>query len=463
MNNHSTLSPRVNPMETQSPRQLLIKLAIPSIIANLANSLYNIVDQIFIGQGLGYLGNAASNIAFPLTSMCLAIGLLTGIGAAAHFNLNIGRKDYKRAQQFLGTAFGFLLLIGCILALLLYFNASYLVRFFGASDQVYPYALPYFKTLSFGVPFLILTIGGSNLVRSDGAAKYSMMAVLFGAILNTILDPLFIFVFGWGMTGAAWATVIGQWASGLMILAYIPRFSQVAFSYSDLNLSLSTYWKIAQLGLNSLVFQLSNTIIMIVLNNVLKTTGATSVYGSDIPIAAAGITLKVNTLFLAVVLGTVQGAQPILGVNYGAQLYDRVKETFFLVIKVLFVFSMGLFTVFQVFPRPIIRIFGGGNEIYMTYCVHFLKNYLFMILVSGVQIAITNYFAAVGKAMTSAFISLNKQIIFLLPLILLMAHLGGVEAVPYSAPISDFLTFLLAAYLIYREFQRLDKLKVKTA
>ena len=191
----STTHPPNNPIETESISHLLWKFSVPSIIANLANSLYNIVDQIFIGQGIGYLGNAATNVAFPITTICLAIGLLTGIGAASNFNLNIGRKDYQKARNTLGTAIGFILTSGLILAILVFFNASFLMRFFGATDNVHPLATDYVRIIALGIPFFMISIGGANLVRADGSAKYSMMSVLLGAIINTILDPLFIFVF----------------------------------------------------------------------------------------------------------------------------------------------------------------------------------------------------------------------------------------------------------------------------
>lgn len=453
----STTHPPNNPIETESISHLLWKFAVPSIIANLANSLYNIVDQIFIGQGVGYLGNAATNIAFPITTICLALGLLTGIGAASNFNLNVGRKDYCRARDTLGTAIGFLLLSGAILALLVFFNAGSLVKFFGTTDKVFPLAYEYVRIIALGIPFFMLTIGGANLVRADGSAKYSMVAVLLGAIINTILDPLFIFGFGWGIAGAAWATIIGQFASGIFIWLYLPKFQQVAFSYQSIQLQWSEFWQIAKLGVNSLVFQLSNTFVQITLNNTLNATGANSVYGAEIPIAAAGITAKINTLFLGIVIGIVQGAQPIFGVNYGAQRYDRVRDTFKLEMKVLAGFSLLMFLIFQVFPRQLIQIFGNGDQLYFDYSVHYLRIFLFMIVVSGMQIGMSNFLAAIGLGFKSAIISLNKQIIFLLPLIVILGHTYGVTAIPYAAPITDGLTFFIACYFIYRQFQQIPE------
>lgn len=446
-----------NPIEYRPIHRLLIDFAVPSIIANLANSLYNIIDQIFIGQGIGYLGNAATNVAFPITTICLAIGLLTGIGAASNFNLNIGRKDYQKARNTLGTAIGFILLSGISLGILVFFNASSLMTFFGATDKVHPLATDYVQIIAIGIPFFIISIGGANLVRADGSAKYSMASILIGTVINTILNPLFIFVFEWSIQGAALATVAGQIISGLFIFRYFARFNQVSFRYRDITIIPKELWSITKLGINSLVFQLSNTVVQITLNNTLNASGSQSIYGADIPIAAAGITIKVNTLFLAVVIGIVQGAQPIFGVNYGARQFNRVRQTFWLVMKTLGGFSFIIFLIFQIFARQIIGLFGNGDELYFEYATHYMRTFLFMIIVSGMQIGMSNYLAAIGLGFKSAIISLNKQIIGLLPLIVIFGKYYGVTMIPYAAPITDGLTFLLACYFIYRQFQRMPE------
>ncbi|MGF3142183.1 MATE family efflux transporter [Facklamia sp. P13064] len=446
-----------NPLETEPVSKLLKQFAIPSIIANLANSLYNIVDQIFIGQGVGYLGNAATNIAFPITTVCLAIGLLTGIGAAANFNLTIGRKDFTTARNTLATAFGFLLLSGILLALVIFWQAGPLMKFFGATEKVYPLSVQYVQIIAIGIPFFMLNIGGANLVRADGSAKYSMISVLVGAAINIALNPLFIFGFNWGMRGAALATIIGQIVSGLFILAYIPKFKLVSIHFREITIQLNELWQIFKLGINSFVFQLSNTVVQIVLNNTLKFAGANSIYGADIPIAAAGITIKINTLFIGVVIGIVQGAQPILGVNYGARNYQRVRDTFKLEMKVLAAFSLIMFVIFQTLTRPLIRIFGNGEELYFTYAMHYLRSFLFMTVIIGMHIGMANLLSAIGYGFKSALLALSKQIFFLLPLILFFGHQFGVEQVPLAAPIADVMAFILASYVIYHQFQSMPK------
>lgn len=446
-----------NPIETEDVKKLLLRFAIPSIIANLANSLYAVVDQIFIGQGVGYLGNAASNIAFPLVPICLALGLIVGVGAAAHFNLNVGRKNLRAARETLGTAFGYMLLVGLILTLLVRFNVESIARFFGASDQVLPYATDYIKVLAYGFPFLITAIGGTNLIRADGAAKYSMMAVLAGALLNTILDPLFIFGFGWGMAGAAWATILGQMLSGLMVIAYVPKFKSVNFSFKEFSLKIKIIGTMFRLGINSLVLHLSNTVVQIVLNNTLNLYGSQSVYGPDIPIASSGIVIKINTLFIGVLIGIIQGSSPIIGVNYGAEKYGRVRETYRLLMQVLLAFSVVMFLIFQLFPTPLVALFGNGNARYFQYATMYLRVFLFMTLVNGMQVGIASFFASIGKGFKSALVNLLRQLVILVPLILLMGRLYGVQGVPFAAPLSDSISFIVAMTLVVLEFKHMPK------
>lgn len=446
-----------NPIETDNIKDLLTKFAIPSIIANLANSLYAIVDQIFIGQGVGYLGNAAANISFPLVPICLALGLIVGVGASAHFNLNVGRKNLKVARETLGTAFGYMLVVGVVLTILVRFNATGIAQFFGASDQVLPLAVPYIEILSYGFPFLILSIGGTNLIRADGAPKYSMFAVLLGAVINTILNPIFIFGMGWGMAGAAWATVIGQFLSGMMVLAYVPNFRSVPFSYENFALNLSIIGVMLRLGVNSLVLHLSNTVVQIVLNNTLNLYGSQSIYGPDIPIASSGIVIKINTLFIGVLIGVCQGAAPLFGVNYGAEKYGRVRETFKLFVKVLFLYSVVMFIVFELFPNYLIALFGNGNELYFQYASAYLRIFLFMTLINGIQVGTASFFASIGKGFKSALINLMRQVILLIPLIPLMGRFFGVTGVPFAAPIADFISFVVVITTLYFEFKHMPQ------
>ena len=341
----------LNPLGYKPVGKLLKSLAIPAIIANLVNALYNVVDQIFIGQRVGYLGNAATNIAFPITTMCLAIGLTLGIGGASNFNLELGKGYPEKSKHTAGTAASTLIIIGIILCITVRIFLEPLMIDFGATNKILEYSMEYTGITSYGIPFLLFSIGVNPLVRADGNAKYSMIAIVIGAILNTILDPLFMFVYNLGIAGAAWATVISQIISALLLLIYFPKFKSVKFSLNDFIPQLHYLKRIISLGFASFIYQFSNMIVLVTTNNLLKIYGKNSIYGSDIPIAVFGIVMKINVIFIAIVLGLVQGAQPIFGFNYGAKNYHRVRETMRLLLKVTFSIATILFIVFQVFPK----------------------------------------------------------------------------------------------------------------
>ena len=346
-----------NPLGTEKIGSLLMKFAIPSIIAMLVSSLYNIVDQFFIGRSVGMLGNAATNVAFPLSITCTALALLCGIGGAANFNLAMGRKEKEKAVSFAGGAIGMMLLAGLVLTIVVALFLKPMMIAFGATDIVLDYALTYTGITSLGFPFLIVTTGGSNLIRADGSPKYSMICTLTGAIINTILDPLFIFTFDMGMAGAAWATIIGQVVSGIMVLGYLTRFKTVHIPLKSLLASKASWIPILTLGIAPFFNQVAMMVVQIVMNNTLTYYGGQSSYGSEIPMACAGIISKVGMIFFAIVIGISQGIQPIISFNYGAGNGKRVKETYKKALTAAIIISTVAFLLFQFFPREIISIF----------------------------------------------------------------------------------------------------------
>lgn len=447
-----------NPMGTRSIPKLLLSLAVPAIVANLVNSLYNIVDQIFIGHGIGYLGNAATSVAFPLTTICMAIGLMVGLGASANFNLEIGRNNKDKARTIVGTATTLLVASGLIIMTIVNVFLKDLMVAFGATELTLDYAVEYTRITSFGIPFLLFSTGFNPIIRADGSAIYSMLSVLTGAVLNTILDPIFIFVCDWGMAGAAWATLISQILAAVMCALYFIWFKNVKFkAIKDFAPKLNIIKIIATVGMSSFIFQISTMVIQIVSNNMLKKYGAESIYGSDIPIAIAGIVSKISLIFLAVVIGIIQGAQPIFGYNYGAGNYKRVRETLKLAVLSSFIFSLFAFALFMFAPKPLISLFGEGSPLYFEFGVKYLRVFLFFTFLNGVQIATTTFFQAIGKATKGAILSLIKQVIFLLPLLLILPMFMGVEGCMFAAPISDFIAFLSATIMIFFELKKMPK------
>ncbi|MCU6761798.1 Multidrug export protein mepA [uncultured Roseburia sp.] len=446
-----------NPLGYEKLPKLLRNFAIPSVIAMLVTSLYNIVDQIFIGQGVGYLGNAATNVAYPLTTICLAIALLIGIGGAARFSLELGAGNKEKAEHSTGNAITLMILCGVVYLVIIQIFIVPMLNIFGSTPDVLPYAVTYTRITAFGMPLLIITNGLSNLARADGSPKYSMVTMLLGAIINTILDPIFIFVFDMGIGGAALATIIGQAASCIMALLYIPKFRNIHLKKKYFRLKGSICRQIIPLGMSNSFNQLALTLVQIVFNNSLTYYGAMSVYGTDIPLACCGIVMKVNAVLVSIIIGIAQGCQPIIGFNYGAKKYPRVKGIYKLAICcALIICSIG-FIIFQFFPEPVISIFGSGSPEYMEFAVKFMRTFLFMVPVLGIQILSANFFTAIGKAMKGLFLSLTRQVLFLIPLILILPIKFGIEGILYSAPIADIAAFIVAVLLITKELRHMNQ------
>ena len=444
-----------NPLGEEKISKLLRQFAIPSVIAMLVSALYNMVDQFFIGHSIGMLGNAATNVAFPLTTTCTALALLCGIGGAANFNISMGRKEPEKARKFLGASFAMLITLGVVLCVVVRAFLEPMMVAFGATNETLEYALIYTGITSFGFPFLILTTGGTNLIRGDGSPKYSMMCNLVGALINTVLDPIFIFVFDMGMAGAAWATVIGQFISGLMVLAYIPRFKTLKLKLNDFTLSPKYSLPIVSLGLTPFFNQIAMMVVQIVLNNTMTYYGALSSYGADIPLACSGIISKVGMIFFSVVIGICQGMQPIISYNYGAGNFKRLKNTVILACKAAAVISVVAFLCFQLFPRQIIGFFGSGTEEYFQFAERYFRIYLFFVIINFLQPISSNFFTAVGMPKRGVFLSLTRQIIFLLPLLVILPMFMGIDGAMYAAPIADFFAAVLAVIFMRAEFKAL--------
>lgn len=450
-----------NPLGYEKIPKLLKSFAIPSIIAMLVSSLYNIVDQIFIGQGVGYLGNAATNVSYPLTTICLAIALLIGIGSASNFSLSLGGGDKEKAAKITGNAVCMMLMFGIIYAVVIEIFLLPMLNAFGSTPDVLPYAQSYTRITAIGMPLLIVTNGISNLARADGSPKYSMTCMLIGAVINTILDPVFIFVFHQGVAGAAWATVIGQFFSFLFALRYLRKFKSVELKREHFRLNLRLCLTTVTLGMSNSLNQVALTVVQIVMNNSLTYYGAMSVYGKEIPLAACGIVMKTNAILLAVIIGISQGSQPIVGFNYGAKQYQRVKDTYKLAIVCNLVVSAIGFILFQFFPRQIISLFGTGDEAYFEFSVKFMRIFLFMVIANGVQLISSNFFSAIGKPLKGMILSLTRQVFFLIPLILILPLFMGIDGIMFAGPVADTMAFIATVVLISFEMRLISRMQAQ--
>lgn len=446
-----------NPLGYKSIPSLLKGFAVPSIIAMLVSSLYNIVDQIFIGQGVGYRGNAATNVAYPLTTICLAIALLIGIGSASRFSLYLGAGEKEKAKKVIGNGICMMIVFSIIYTILAEIFMTPLLKTFGATPDILPYAQTYSRIVAAGMPFLIITNGMSNLARADGSPKYSMTCMLIGAVINTILDPVFIFVFNLGVAGAAWATIIGQFFSFLFAVLYIRKFKNISLSAGDIRLSPDECIQTASLGMTSSLNQIAITFVQIVLNNSLTYYGALSVYGKEIPLAACGIVMKTNAILLAVIIGISQGSQPIIGFNYGAGQYDRVRKTYKLAIMANLIVSAVGFILFQFFPYQIISLFGTGEPAYFEFSVRFMRIFLFMVIINGVQLLSSNFFAAIGKPVKGLILSMTRQVLFLIPLVLILPRFFGLDGILFAGPAADSIAFIITVILIGIEMKKMKQ------
>lgn len=443
-------------------RPLFFKFAVPSIVAMLVSAAYNIVDQFFIGQRIGILGNAATNVAFPMANACTAIALLLGIGASAAFNLSMGRGEHKKAGHFVGGAIALLMGGGVLLMTLTLVFLRPLIAVLGASGDVVSYAETYIGITAIGFPFLVFSIGSAHLIRADGRPTMSMMCNILGAVVNTVLDAWFVFGAPDKMTamaGAAWATVIGQIVSAGFAAFCLLRFRTVKITKGHLIPRPSYIGTIASLGTAPFFNQLAMMVVQIVLNNTLSHYGALSPYGADIPLACAGIIMKVCQLLFGIVIGMSQAMQPIVSFNYGAKQFARVRKTFLLACGCALIVSVTAATLFFLFPRQIVSLFSSGDEseMYYLFAERYFRIFLFFTFINFVQPIASTFFTAVGKAFKGAFLSLTRQILFLLPLLIVFPLLFGIDGVMYAAPVSDLLALICASVMMILEWRHMKR------
>ena len=441
--------------------KLIRKFSIPCIISLLVNSLYNIVDQIFIGWGVGYLGNGATNIVFPITMVCLAFALMLGDGTSAYLSLKLGEQKKEDAKK--GVANGVLLsiIISVIFFAVALIFLPQLLNVFGCTNALREYALGYGYVIVLGLPFMMIGTTLNSVIRADGSPKYSMTSMITGAILNVILDPIFIFVFNMGVQGAAIATVISQLVTFVMNVMYIRKFKSIKLQKEDFKLQFSIAKKVMLLGISSFITQMSFVVVMAVENNLLAKYGAYSEFGAEIPITVLGIVMKVSQILNSIIVGIVAGAQPIFGYNYGAGKFDRVKQALKTVLGLSLIVSTIAFLLFQLIPDKLIAIFGSGDDKYIEFACLAFRTYLMLVICNGIQIPSGIFFQAIGKSTRSAILSISRQIVFLIPAFFILGKLFGISGILYAGPIADGLAFILAVILLVKEVRGLKITNIK--
>lgn len=446
-----------NILGTEKVKKLIMKFAIPCIISMLVNSLYNMVDQIFIGHGVGMLGNGATNVVFPITVIALAFSLMFGDGASAFLSLKLGEKKNEEAAKGVGNGIVLSGIFSIIFAVITLIFLPQLLNIFGCTDALREYATDYGRIIAIGLPFVIIGTSLNSIIRADGNPKYSSMTMILGAVLNIILDPLFIFIFDMGVSGAALATIISQFITFLLNIIYIRKFKSIKITKETLKLNLKVSKIITILGLSSFITQMSIVVVIAFENNLLGKYGSLTKYGSEIPITVFGIVMKISQILYSIIIGLSVGAQPIFGYNYGAKKYERVKETLKIVLGVSLIITIISFILFQTIPDKLILLFGSGDSAYIQFACLTFRIYLMLVICNGIQIASGIFFQAIGKSSKSAILSLSRQILLLIPSMIILGHFFGLMGLLYSGPVADGIAFIISTIFIIIENKNLNK------
>lgn len=437
--------------------KLLLNFSIPCIISMLVGALYNIVDQIFIGWGVGYLGNTATNIVYPFTVIALSLALLFGDGASALFSLSLGSKDDKKVSKSIGNAVITLVLVSLVLTLFGFIFKGNILKLFGVTEASFDFANDYLTVILIGIPFYVIGQGLNGIIRADGSPRYAMIATLSGAILNIILDPIAIFALGMGIKGAAIATIVGQIITFILTVLYFRKSKKFKLSKDSLKPDKEVIKREALLGVSSFITQISIVLVIAVCNNLVVKYGSLSKYGADIPLSAIGIVMKVFGIVIALVIGTSIGGQPIIGFNYGAGNKKRVKETFNLIIRTNLFVGVIAFIVFQVFPQAIINIFGSESELYNEYALYCFRIYLSGITLTCITKTCSIYLQAIGKSFKSMFISVMRDVVLFIPALVVLAKMFGIVGMLWAALVADVIAFIIA---IFMTFERKNKVSI---
>ena len=445
--------------------KLLLSFSIPCIISMLINSVYNIVDQIFIGKGVGTLGNAATNVIFPLIILCSATASLIGNGAAANLSLRLGEGDKKKASNGVGTSIFMLFVSSITLLILGQLLLPILVKVFGCTDNVYNYAISYGRVILMGIPFMIIYSGLSPIIRADGSPKHSMLLLVVGAIINLILDPIFIFGFNMGVQGGALATILGQAVSFVIAILYIRKLKSVSVSKSDVKLNSETT-KVLALGISSFITQMTVLAVFVVMNNLMTKYGATSKYGADIPLSVYGVLSKINSIYISTILGIAIGAQPIIGFNYGAHKYDRVKEVLRKVVTIGLIAGITYNVLLLLFPRAVASLFimkdDPSYDLFMEFAVKFARTFFIIVGINSFEMSTSISVQSLGNVKKATILSFTRQIILFIPLSIILCHVMGVEGALVAEPIADILCFILAISIFLSEYKKLSNTTINS-
>jgi Na+-driven multidrug efflux pump len=445
-----------NLFETTSLNKLMMKFSIPCILSLLIASLYNMVDQVFIGRGVGYLGNGATTVVYPVTVIALAIALWIGDGCAAHLSICQGKKEQEQANRSVANAIVSVLVLSIIVLILGFAFEQQILQIFGATENNYTYAKEYFDIILLGIPFYMFGSTMNSIIRADGSPQFALMSTLLGCIMNVILDPIAIFVLHWGMKGAAIATIAGQIATALLTFGYLFHSKNVKLNKNSFRLNAGTLKMISTLGISSFLTQISIVLIMAVMNNALVKYGAESKYGADIPLTVVGIVMKMFAIAIAFIVGVAAGCQPIVGYNQGAGRLDRVKEIYKKMMLVEFAIGLVATLCFELFPIQLINLFGSDNgALYNEFAVLAFRIYLSSMVLCAIQKASSIFLQSIGKPLQAMILSLARDFVLLAPMCIILPIRFGVVGPLYSAPIADVICLVITVIVIAYTFKKM--------
>ena len=445
-----------NPLGYQPIGHLLMRFAIPSVVSMLVNALYNIVDQIFIGTGVGYLGNTATTVSFPLQTIILALGTMIGAGASAYAAIKLGEKREQEAEHTLGNAFFMLVLAGIIIMVVGLVFLEPILYLFGATAKNFAYSQDYASIILLGTVFNLLGIGLSNMARTDGSPNIAMLSMIAGAVLNTILDPIYIFVFHWGVKGAAIATITSQIIGAVILVYYFLKKSTMRLHISQMKIKKTIFVSILSLGFSSCITQTAATIMQVVMNNSLVYYGDLTSTTGDVALSAMGIVLKISMIITSICIGIGIGAQPILGFNKGARQPKRIKETYKKASSIAVLTSIIGWGVCIAIPGVILSLFGSSDPVFSTFAQRAMRIYMLGIFTAGFQITATSYFQATGQPLKASVLSMMRQLILLIPLILILPLFFGLDGILFAGPIADISSGIVVFVFISKEMKKLN-------
>ena len=438
--------------------KLMLKYFIPAFIGVFVNALYNIVDRIFIGQGVGAEALSGISIIFPVMLIMMAFGMLIGIGTGVYVSINLGKKDFDGAEKTLGTGFFLMITVSAVIMVVTYLLKEPILRSFGATEETFQYANDYLNIILGGTAFMVIGFSLNNVIRSEGNAKIAMTSMILSSVVNIILDLVFIIWLDMGVKGAAYATVISMFVLMIWVLAHFKsKRSVIKLHNINIRVNRKILFQIVAIGMAPFTMQIANSFVQGLLNKKLI------IYGSDLAVGAMGIINSVVTLFIMAIVAINMASQPIIGYNFGAKSVERIKETLRISLIAATVIAVGAFVLIEAFPGAIIKLFNNDSEELYSIRVRGIRLILLALPIVGFQVVASNFFQAVGKAKLAMFATLFRQIIGLIPLLIILPGFWGIDGIWLSYPIADTMSAIAVGFILWREWKRLPETVGKAA